>query len=103
MRAEILSTGDEVRTGAVVVEDAPGDMLDEVALFHLINMARESKGAVLITSHAFPAQWDIALPDLRSRLKAAANANPAGFVAIQVSDIERAVDWYRTRFKTQVL
>lgn len=60
-----------MRSGAVVVEDAPGDALDEVALFHLINMARESKGAVLITSQRFPAQWNIALPDLRSRLKAA--------------------------------
>lgn len=62
---------DLMQSGALVVEDAPGDALDEVALFHLINMARESRGAVLITSHHFPAQWDIALPDLRSRLKAA--------------------------------
>ncbi len=57
--------------GAVAVEDAPGGFLDETALFHLINLARESSGSVLITSEEFPARWNIALPDLVSRLKAA--------------------------------
>ena len=60
-----------MKPGAVVVEDAPGKQLDEVALFHLINLARETGGSVLITSQGFPAQWNVALPDLRSRLKAA--------------------------------
>jgi chromosomal replication initiation ATPase DnaA len=57
--------------GAVVVEDAPGADLDEVALFHLINMARETGGSILMTARDFPAHWNIALPDLRSRLNAA--------------------------------
>ena len=60
-----------MQAGAVVVEDAPGSALDEVALFHLINMARESGGSILITSQRFPAQWGVELPDLVSRLKAA--------------------------------
>jgi catechol 2,3-dioxygenase-like lactoylglutathione lyase family enzyme len=33
----------------------------------------------------------------------AAELDSVDHVAIQVSDIERAVDWYRTRFNTQVL
>ncbi len=60
-----------IEKGAVAVEDAPGEALDETALFHLINLARENSGSVLITSSEFPTQWKIALPDLVSRLKAA--------------------------------
>ena len=33
----------------------------------------------------------------------AAELDSVDHVAIQVSDIERAVDWYRTRFNTRVL
>jgi len=57
--------------GHLVIEDMPGKALDEVALFHLVNLARETQGAVLFTARDFPARWPIALPDLRSRLKAA--------------------------------
>ena len=57
--------------GAVVIEDAPGEGLDEVALFHLFNLARETSGYVLMTSNDFPSHWAIDLPDLKSRLKAA--------------------------------
>lgn len=57
--------------GAVVIEDAPGEGLDEVALFHLFNLARETSGHVLMTSNDFPSHWAIDLPDLKSRLKAA--------------------------------
>jgi len=60
-----------MQAGAVAGEDAPGKFLDETALFHLINLARENSGSVLITSGEFPARWNIALPDLVSRLKAA--------------------------------
>lgn len=77
--ASIVSAGDLdtnnvarlMQPGAVAVEDAPGDILDEAALFHLINLARESSGSVLITSSEFPSRWSITLPDLVSRLKAA--------------------------------
>jgi chromosomal replication initiation ATPase DnaA len=57
--------------GAVVVEDAPGPALDERALFHLINLAREQQLNVLIVSREDPARWWVRLPDLASRLKAA--------------------------------
>jgi len=57
--------------GRLVIEDMPGEKLDETAMFHLVNMAREHGAAVLLTSREFPSRWDIALPDLRSRLKAA--------------------------------
>jgi chromosomal replication initiation ATPase DnaA len=57
--------------GAVVIEDAPGPSLDEHALFHLINLAREADLAVLIVSREDPARWPVRLPDLASRLKAA--------------------------------
>lgn len=60
-----------MEAGAVVVEDAPGPALDEVALFHLINLARETGGSILITAKDYPAQWNVGLPDLRSRLNAA--------------------------------
>jgi chromosomal replication initiation ATPase DnaA len=57
--------------GAVLLEDAPGEHLDERALFHLINLVREAKASLLIASRDDPARWRIALPDLASRLKAA--------------------------------
>lgn len=47
-------------------EDAP-----ERALFHLYNLIRESRGHLLLTSVKPPAHWQIALPDLQSRLRAA--------------------------------
>ncbi len=57
-------------TGAVVVEDlAPGNF-DERALFHLLNLAREDGAYVLITARTMPVAMEIALRDLRSRLRA---------------------------------
>ncbi len=58
--------------GTVILEDAPGPALNERALFHLVNHLRELGGYLLITSRSYPAQWAIALPDLATRLKAAA-------------------------------
>jgi len=57
-------------TGALAIDDAPGPALDERALFHLLNLARQTGGHILISSEADPAQWRVALPDLASRLKA---------------------------------
>lgn len=54
---------------ARLVEDMPG-ALDDTALFHLLNLARETQGHVLITARGYPADWPVALPDLASRLKA---------------------------------
>jgi DnaA regulatory inactivator Hda len=45
-----------------------GDAAQEESLFHLYNMLREKKGYLLLTARQAPAQWNIRLPDLRSRL-----------------------------------
>jgi chromosomal replication initiation ATPase DnaA len=57
-------------TGALVVEDAGSADADDRALFHLINLAREEKASLLFTARSAPASWPVAIPDLRSRLRA---------------------------------
>jgi chromosomal replication initiation ATPase DnaA len=57
-------------TGALVVEDLKSPDLDERALFHLMNLAREDAAFVLITARAPPTALQIELRDLRSRLRA---------------------------------
>lgn len=47
----------------------PADAMDETALFHRWNRAQEDGTALLLIPEAAP--WEIALPDLRSRLGAA--------------------------------
>ncbi len=54
--------------GAVV--DCAEQQSDE-ALFHRWNAAKETGQALLLLSHLALAEWDIRLPDLRSRLGAA--------------------------------
>jgi chromosomal replication initiation ATPase DnaA len=53
----------------VLLEDADRAQDDEL-LFHLINMAGEDGGALLITARIPPSAWPASLPDLRSRLNA---------------------------------
>lgn len=60
----------ELATGALVVEDISADSVDERALFHLLNLAREQQAYVLMTSRRPPAALDVGLRDLRSRLRA---------------------------------
>lgn len=55
---------------AAVIENAHLG-LDDTALFHLLNAARQAGKTVLITSRTWPASWKITLPDLTSRLRAA--------------------------------
>jgi chromosomal replication initiation ATPase DnaA len=57
-------------TGALVVEDLEPDSLDERALFHLINLAREERAYVLLTARASPAGFAMSIRDLHSRLRA---------------------------------
>jgi chromosomal replication initiation ATPase DnaA len=57
-------------TGALVVEDLKSSDVDERALFHLLNLAREDGAFVLITARTAPAAFQIELRDLRSRLRA---------------------------------
>lgn len=59
-----------VGTGAVVVEDADRAVGREVALFHLLNLARETAASVLLTARASPGLWGLGTPDLLSRLRA---------------------------------
>ena len=57
-------------TGALVVEDLKSQDLDERALFHLPNLAREDAAFVMITAREPPTALQIELRDLRSRLRA---------------------------------
>lgn len=59
-----------LETGALVVEDLAGSPLDEAALFHLLNLARETGAHVLMTSRAPLAGLPLVTPDLVSRLRA---------------------------------
>jgi chromosomal replication initiation ATPase DnaA len=56
----------------VVIDDADRKPLDERGLFHLINAVGASGTHLLLTARRFPAAWNVTLPDLSSRLKAAA-------------------------------
>jgi chromosomal replication initiation ATPase DnaA len=55
---------------ACFIEDADGGF-EEEALLHLYNMLAERGGHLLLTARAPAARWDIALPDLSSRLATA--------------------------------
>jgi chromosomal replication initiation ATPase DnaA len=56
--------------GSLLVEDLHAGIGDERALFHLLNLVREHKTSMLLTSRAPPGELDVRLPDLRSRLRA---------------------------------
>ncbi|WP_439575110.1 chromosomal replication initiator DnaA [Phreatobacter sp.] len=60
---------DALATGALLLEDA-GPKTAEVALFHLMNSAREDKAFVLMTTREAPVAWGAGLKDLASRLRA---------------------------------
>lgn len=57
-------------TGALVIEDIAEDGLDERALFHLLNLARQDDAWLLLTARTPPTQWKLGLADLASRLRA---------------------------------
>jgi chromosomal replication initiation ATPase DnaA len=69
--SEIESWVEDAPTRPVAIDDADVD-LDENGLFHLINAAKAAGTHVLLTSRLFPSAWGVRLPDLASRLKAAA-------------------------------
>ena len=54
----------------IAVIDNADKINDEAALFHLFNAIKEAGGWLLLTASKPPQQWDIALPDLSSRLMA---------------------------------
>jgi chromosomal replication initiation ATPase DnaA len=57
-------------TGALVLEDLDADGLDERALFHLLNLAREEAAFVLVTARVAPIALTLGIADLASRLRA---------------------------------
>ena len=72
---------------ALVVEDIDRGVASEQVLFHLLNLARETAGSILLTSRAAPGEIEIALPDLRSRLRAI----PPVLIAAPDEDLIRSV------------
>ncbi len=57
---------------ALVVEDIDRGIASDKALFHLLNLAREQRTSLLLTSRVQAGELTVALPDLRSRLRALA-------------------------------
>jgi chromosomal replication initiation ATPase DnaA len=55
---------------ALVIEDVERGIASDRAFFHLLNLAREHKLSILVTTRTAPGALEIALPDLRSRLRA---------------------------------
>ncbi len=73
LSAKLLSETDlpaAFATGTLVVEDVDPEGLDERALFHLLNLAREQDAYVLITSRSAPSGFRVGIRDLASRLRA---------------------------------
>nr|WP_277346063.1 DnaA/Hda family protein [Sneathiella chinensis] len=59
---------DLIRT-PIVLENVDATT-DEEKLFHLYNLVKENSGFMILTSRTGPAQWDLGLPDLKSRMGA---------------------------------
>ena len=71
LEARGICEADMVRlSGALLIEDLHAGIGDERVLFHLINLTREERMSLLITSRVPPSELSVALPDLRSRLRA---------------------------------
>ena len=64
------SLGGALATGALVLEDVRAGAFEEAALFHLLNLAREERAFLLLTSRTSPVGWPARVPDLASRLRA---------------------------------
>jgi chromosomal replication initiation ATPase DnaA len=60
---------DVLSFGVALVEDIDRGVLQEKALFHLLNYAQEMHGHILFTARDWPLR-DVVLPDLQSRLNA---------------------------------
>lgn len=58
-----------LRGRPLLIEDAD-HWSDEEGLFHLLNLANEPGGMLLLTARTRPAAWTASLKDLRSRLNA---------------------------------
>ena len=80
-----VSGFEELRT--LAVEDIDRGIGSEQVLFHLLNLAREKAGSILLTSRVAPGEIDIRLPDLRSRLR----ATPPVLIEAPDEDLIRSV------------
>lgn len=56
--------------GALALEDLEAGCFDEAALFHLLNLAKETGAHVLLTTRTLPAGFSLGTADLASRLRA---------------------------------
>jgi chromosomal replication initiation ATPase DnaA len=65
-RLTIAGVPELLAGGAACLEMA--ELVDERALFHLLNLAKQNKASLLITSRLPVVEWKIKLPDLASRL-----------------------------------
>ena len=71
LEAHALSEADVAKaSGALLVEDLHAGIGDQRALFHVLNLVREHRLSMLLTSALAPGELVVALPDLRSRLRA---------------------------------
>ena len=57
---------------SALIDDIDKGPIDEQGLFHLINAVRGAGSTLMLTARRFPSAWRVGLPDLISRLKAAA-------------------------------
>lgn len=62
---------DVISNSAIIIDDIDLKIKCEKTLFHIINLALQAKQKILLTSSKPLLQWNIKLPDLVSRLKAA--------------------------------
>ncbi len=58
------------RTGRLAIEEVAAGLATEALVFHLLNLAREQSGSILLTMREAPGDVAIELPDLKSRLRA---------------------------------
>ncbi|MGD0635242.1 MAG: DnaA/Hda family protein [Beijerinckiaceae bacterium] len=72
---EVLEPETLARDAAVLIEDCDRPRWPEAALFHLINLLKETGGSLLLTARQKPDLWGIATPDLLSRLRLAPTAS----------------------------
>jgi chromosomal replication initiation ATPase DnaA len=71
LEAKRICEADVARfSGPLLIEDLHAGIGEERVLFHLLNLTREEKRSLLITSRVPPGELSVALPDLRSRLRA---------------------------------
>ena len=69
-RADVERLASRARVAVEDIEALQPGEAGEVPLFHLHNLLLASGGRLLLTARRAPSRWQIALPDLRSRLQA---------------------------------